>query len=98
MARQRMAVCDDEPAELEDIVQRVRRYDGEGEFELERYTDGAALLRDLQQQNKSFDLILLDIEMPCNGFQLAQTLTGTARRPLVICWRAGSCSRFCFMK
>lgn len=27
MARYRIAVCDDEPSELEDIVQSVKRYD-----------------------------------------------------------------------
>ena len=84
MTRYRIAVCDDEPSELEDIVQSVKRYDAHGDFDIENYTDGAALLSDLQLKKKSFDLLLLDIEMPSNGFQMAQTLTQMEKHPLVI--------------
>lgn len=84
MARYRIAVCDDEPSELGDIVQCVKRYDVHGDFDIENYTDGAALLSDLQLKRKFFDLLLLDIEMPSNGFQLAQTLTQMEKHPLVI--------------
>lgn len=48
MTRYRIAVCDDEPSELEDIVQSVKRYDAHGDFDIENYTDGAVLLSDLQ--------------------------------------------------
>lgn len=75
MVRYRIAVCDDEPSELGDIVQCVKRYDVHGDFDIENYADGAVLLSDLQLKRKFFDLLLLDIEMPSNGFQLAQTLT-----------------------
>ena len=44
MTRYRIAVCDDEPSELEDIVQSVKRYDVHGDFDIENYTDGAVLL------------------------------------------------------
>ena len=54
MARYRIAVCDDEPSELEDIVQIVRRYDVHGDFDIENYTDGAALLSDLQLSSSIF--------------------------------------------
>ena len=84
MTRYRIAVCDDEPSELEDIVQSVKRYDVHGDFDIENYTDGAVLLSDLQLKRKFFDLLLLDIEMPSNGFQLAQTLTQMEKHPLVI--------------
>ena len=84
MTRYRIAVCDDEPSELEDIVQSVKRYDAHGDFDIENYTDGAVLLSDLQLKKKSFDLLLLDIEMPSNGFQMAQTLTQMEKHPLVI--------------
>ena len=47
MVRYRIAVCDDEPSELGDIVQCVKRYDVHGDFDIENYTDGAALLSDL---------------------------------------------------
>lgn len=84
MARYRIAVCDDEPSELEDIVQSVKRYDVHGDFDIENYTDGAVLLSDLQLKKNFFDLLLLDIEMPSNGFQIAQTLTQMEKHPLVI--------------
>lgn len=84
MARYRIAVCDDEPSELGDIVQCVKRYDVHGNFDIENYTDGAMLLSDLQLKKKFFDLLLLDIEMPSNGFQMAQTLTQMEKHPLVI--------------
>lgn len=84
MARYRIAICDDEPSELADMVQRVRQYDVHSDFELEGYTDGAVLLSELQLQKKFFDLLLLDIEMPANGFQMAQTLTQMEKHPLVI--------------
>ena len=84
MTRFRIAVCDDEPSELEDIVQSVKRYDAHGDFDIENYTDGAVLLSDLLLKKKSFDLLLLDIEMPSNGFQMAQTLTQMEKHPLVI--------------
>ena len=67
MARYRIAVCDDEPSELEDIVQSVKRYDVHGDFDIENYTDGAVLLSDLQLKKNFFDLLLLDIEMPSNA-------------------------------
>lgn len=53
MAKYRIAVCDDEPSELEDIVQVVRRYDVHGDFDIENYTDGAVLLSDLQLKRTS---------------------------------------------
>jgi DNA-binding LytR/AlgR family response regulator len=84
MVRYRIAVCDDEPSELEDIVQSVKRYDVHGDFDIENYTDGAMLLSDLQQKKKFFNLLLLDIEMPSNGFQMAQTLIQMEKHPLVI--------------
>ena len=38
----------------------------------------------MQMQKKSFDLLLLDIEMPSNGFQLAQSLIQMEKHPLVV--------------
>lgn len=53
MTRYRIAVCDDEPSELEDIVQSIKRYDAHGDFDIENYTDGAVLLSDLQLKRNS---------------------------------------------
>ena len=55
-----------------------------GCFDIETYMDGNELLSELQMQKKSFDLLLLDIEMPSNGFQLAQSLIQMEKHPLVV--------------
>ena len=50
MVRYRIAVCDDEPSELEDIVQSVKRYDVHGDFDIENYTDGGMVLSDFEHK------------------------------------------------
>ena len=64
MLKYHVAVCDDEKSDLDGIVQSVQRYDVQGCFDIETYMDGNELLSELQMQKKSFDLLLLDIEMP----------------------------------
>ena len=83
MLKYHVAVCDDEKSDLDGIVQSVQRYDVQGCFDIETYMDGNELLSELQMQKKSFDLLLLDIEMPSNGFQLAQSLIQMEKHPLV---------------
>lgn len=82
MLKYHVAVCDDEKSDLDGIVQSVQQYDVQGCFDIETYMDGNELLSELQMQKKSFDLLLLDIEMPSNGFQLAQSLIQMEKHPL----------------
>jgi len=82
MLKYHVAVCDDEKSDLDGIVQSVQRYDVQGCFDIETYMDGNELLSELQMQKKSFDLLLLDIEMPSNGFQLAQSLIQMEKQSL----------------
>ena len=84
MLKYHVAVCDDEKSDLDGIVQSVQQYDAQGCFDIETYMDGNELLSELQMQKKSFDLLLLDIEMPSNGFQLAQSLIQMEKHPLVV--------------
>ena len=63
MLKYHVAVCDDEKSDLDGIVQSVQQYDVQGCFDIETYMDGNELLSELQMQKKSFDLLLLDIEM-----------------------------------
>ena len=63
MLKYHVAVCDDEKSDLDGIVQSVQRYDVQGCFDIETYMDGNELLSELQMQKKSFDLLLLDIEI-----------------------------------
>lgn len=96
MLKYHVAVCDDEKSDLDGIVQSVQQYDVQGCFDIETYMDGNELLSELQMQKKSFDLLLLDIEMPSNGFQLAQSLIQMEKHPLVVFvtkHRLGSCSK-----
>ena len=90
MLKYHVAVCDDEKSDLDGIVQSVQQYDVQGCFDIETYMDGNELLSELQMQKKSFDLLLLDIEMPSNGFQLAQSLIQMEKHPLVVFVTSGT--------
>ena len=70
MLKYHVAVCDDEKSDLDGIVQSVQQYDVQGCFDIETYMDGNELLSELQMQKKSFDLLLLDIEMPIQRFSV----------------------------
>lgn len=80
----KIAVCDDEPLELDSICALLQRYDTAHTMNVTRYTDGEKLLQQIKAGTKSFDLLLLDIEMPSNGFQLAQSILALPDKPLVI--------------
>ena len=90
MLKYHVAVCDDEKSDLDGIVQSVQQYDVQGCFDIETYMDGNELLSELQMQKKSFDLLLLDIEMPSNGFQLAQSLIQMEKHPYIFNSKAHS--------
>lgn len=89
MLKYHVAVCDDQKSDLDGIVQSVQQYDVQGCFDIETYMDGNELLSELQMQKKSFDLLLLDIEMPSNGFQLAQSLIQMEKHPWWYLSRSG---------
>ena len=73
MARYRIAVCDDEPSELEDIVQSVQRYDVHAEFSA--LQSGSAELRTqletLQPDISALKNIRKYIDMVLNKQQLS---------------------------
>lgn len=80
----KIAVCDDECLELENICSFLQKYDTSNAMEVARYTDGEILLQQIKNREQVFDLLLLDIEMPSNGFQLAQSILALPDKPLVI--------------
>ena len=84
MAKYTVAVCDDEKEDLSFIVRKITEYDTHQLFEIKTYTDGELLFDELKSQKTSIDLLLLDIEMPSNGFQLARTLQALPKHPMVI--------------
>lgn len=84
MAKYTVAVCDDEKEDLSFIIRKITGYDTHQLFEIKTYTDGELLFDELKSQKTSIDLLLLDIEMPSNGFQLARTLQALPKHPMVI--------------
>ena len=84
MTRYRIAVCDDEPSELEDIVQSVKRYDAMATLTLKITQTVQVLLSDLLLKKKSFDLLLLDIRNAFKRIPDGANLTQMEKHPLVI--------------
>lgn len=66
----KIAVCDDDPTSLKQIIQYVKEYQNIN-CSIYSYDSGIALLED----NVSFDIILLDIDMPqLNGLETAKRI------------------------
>lgn len=75
----RIAVCDDEPEQLELLLNYCRRFDSA--LPVTPYETAQALLAEAS----GLDIVFLDIEMPApNGFEVAQELRKKANPPLVI--------------
>lgn len=78
-----LAICDDEPAELENIVDFWKKYDPAQKFSFSCFSSAAALLA--ASKTQPFHIILLDIEMAGKtGFDAAQELIAQEKPPLII--------------
>ena len=84
MSKYRVAICDDETVDLNLIQQKIAEYDTQNLFEVTTYTDGDQLFDELKAEETLIDLLLLDIEMPSNGFQLAKKLQTLPTHPIII--------------
>lgn len=88
MQQFRLAICDDEEYFIKDIRQYLKAYISEtgNEILVEAYTSGKDLLDALRQGEKSYDIFLLDVDMPkIKGTDLAKELR--QRYPMaVICF------------
>lgn len=80
----RIAICDDDPVDLQEIETHLRNYDIYNQFEINLFTDAAQFYID--QQNIPFDLVWMDIEMnDPNGYEISKKLvTYSPKPPLII--------------
>lgn len=79
MNRLRIAICDDDPVDLGQVLGQVREYDAGQNLELLAYTKAADLLA------TSADIVLLDIEMETpNGYEVAKQLARTPDPPVIV--------------
>lgn len=76
----RIAVCDDDRKDLDEIVHILSEY---GNMDISAFSQSDDLLREIEKE--TFDLIVLDIEMPgTNGFDAAVQLRSMGKQPLII--------------
>ena len=72
----RIAVCDDQPAQIENLTKKLSLYAEARhiKFHIQTYPSAEAFLFDFSE-NRNFDLLFLDIEMAgMNGIQLARKI------------------------
>ncbi len=79
----RVAVCDDEKQDLRTILDILREYGGYPGMEVSSFSNGEDLLGSAEE--KPFDLVFLDIEMPgLNGYDTAVRLRALPQKPLIL--------------
>lgn len=82
----RIAICDDDPTDLQDILSLVEQYAPFRQSQVTTCTDAASFY--LAHQSEPFDLAILDIEMPDplapNGYDIAKKLVEEDPSPPVI--------------
>ncbi len=79
----RIALCDDETAELNVLACLCKQYDRVKKFKIVSFSSAAELLQ--ASKKMLFDIILLDIEMEKpTGFEVAQELVQHENPPIII--------------
>lgn len=79
----RIAICDDNPIDLEAIEKAVHTFDSGNHLEV--YTFSRAVDLYLSEKRKKFDIAILDIEMePPNGYDIAKKLVEGNSAPIII--------------
>lgn len=84
----RIAVCDDNPYELQEITTKVSSYINKWESvnkpELLSFSSGENLISEIQY-GRTIDIFILDVDMPnMDGFQLAEEIRKVFPAPFII--------------
>ena len=83
MEKLRLGICDDETQDLAQILEMVKRYDGDGHLQITTFLHAQDLL--YSAKISGFDIAILDIEMaPPTGFDVAKELIAMPNSPIVI--------------
>lgn len=83
MEKLRLGICDDETQDLSQILEMVKRYDEDCQFQITTFLHAKDLLH--AAKTSSFDITILDIEMePPTGFDVAKELIAMPNPPIVI--------------
>ena len=79
----RIGICDDEAADLAQIMELVRQYDVGKQLQVRAFSHASELLD--AARTLALDIVLLDIEMePPNGYEIARELIALPDAPVVI--------------
>jgi DNA-binding LytR/AlgR family response regulator len=73
----RIAICDDQKADLTELKALTEQYFGELMIDITiyQYNDGHSLLADIEKYSRIFDVIFLDVDMQLlSGFQTAKRI------------------------
>ena len=79
----RIAICDDEQADLLALKNAVGAFDQSGSMEVSIFSSAAEFYK--IEKAKKFDIAILDIEMPPpNGYDIAKQLVESGSAPIII--------------
>lgn len=79
----RIAICDDDKADLHALQKAVSIFDQCGTLDICAFSSAAELYK--SEMAKNFDIAILDIEMPPpNGYDIAKQLVETGSAPIII--------------
>ena len=79
----RIAICDDDPKDLQAVHTALKQYDTIGNLKVSSFATASELFA--ANKNTTFDIAILDIEMKApNGYEIAQKLVEQDAAPIII--------------
>ena len=79
----RIAICDDDPKDLQAIHTALTQYDTDGNLNISSFSKASDLFA--ANEKTPFDIAILDIEMSTpNGYEIAQQLVAQDSAPIII--------------